>query len=343
MSILGTIVITGGSGFIGSRSAKRFVKCGYQVVILDNFSRPSSRSYLETIITLPGITVHELDIRDQDELMSCMRHYADAVAIIHLAAQVGVTASILDPFNDFSINAQGTLNVLEVTRALGMKSLVVFSSTNKVYGSSCISGLVEGTTRYMPSGPKLCVDEQHPLNCETPYGCSKGTAEMYLKEYNRTYDIPSVILRQSCICGPGQLGVAEQGWVSWMMRAHTMKIPITVFGDGKQVRDILHVEDLIDLLEHILLDIPTVRGRVYNVGGGLENAVSVLELIDFLRVRNHGCVECSFDSLRPFDQLYYVSDIDLVHGQFGWRPKRTRDAILEEMFLWVKGQVPGLG
>jgi CDP-paratose 2-epimerase len=257
------------------------------------------------------------DIRDA-ELVA--RFAAEADAIFHLAAQVAVTDSVRDPRNDFEVNALGTLNVLEGARLSGRQPLVAYTSTNKVYGGLDDLDVVGNERRYefpaLPDG----VPESRPVDFHSPYGCSKGAADLYAIDYARIYGIPTVVFRQSCIYGPWQYGNEDQGWMAYFLIRALHGEPITLYGDGRQVRDVLYVDDLLELYDIAIDRRSEIGGRVYNIGGGPTLTVSLLEFLDHLRHTEDLEVEVGFGDWRPGDQRVYVSDVARAGHELGWTP-----------------------
>lgn len=266
-------LVTGGAGFIGSNYVNRLLMRGEKVTIYDNLSRAGSQLNLRWLMDVYGPKAFNLvvgDTRDAGQLVLAAR---DADVIVHLAAQVAVTTSVVKPREDFEINALGTFNVLEAARLNERKPIIIYASTNKVYGGMEEVKTVEKDTRYEYADYPQGIPETLSLDFHSPYGCSKGAGDQYVRDYYRIYGIPSVVLRQSCIYGPRQFGVEDQGWVAWFIIAAVTGRPITIYGDGKQVRDILFVEDLMDAYDLSVEHIDQVAGQVFNVGGGAAKKV----------------------------------------------------------------------
>jgi CDP-paratose 2-epimerase len=329
-------VVTGGAGFIGCHAAARFHAAGDAVVVVDNLSR---RGAEENLAWLRGQGVTDfvrLDVRDRAGVERLMAEHADADAVLHLAGQVAVTTSVLDPRADFEINALGTLNVLEAVRnqAKG-RPAVLYSSTNKVYGHLDHVGVVERDGRYgyrdLPHG----VAETEPLDFHSPYGCSKGAGDQYVRDYARIYGLKTVSFRQSCIFGTRQFGIEDQGWVAWFCLAATRGQRFTIFGDGKQIRDTLWVDDLLDAYLAAVDRIDDVAGEVFNVGGGPANTLSLLELVAILERHFGRPLDPGFADWRPGDQPVFVADIRKAAGRLGWAPKvGTRDGV-DRLLAWI--------
>lgn len=330
-------LITGGAGFIGSNAASRFLRRGDEVVILDNLSRKgSSQSNVEWLRPQGRLTPLEVDIRDAGRVRDAFSAHRDAALVLHLAGQVAVTASLEDPGLDCAVNVIGTLNVLEAARAARIAAPIIYSSTNKVYGQLDDLALAATNGRRSLADFPGGVSEDRPLDFHSPYGCSKGAADQYVRDYHRIFGLNTVVMRQSCIYGPRQFGVEDQGWVAWFMIAALTDRPITIYGDGRQVRDILHVDDLIDAFEAAAANIGRVAGSVFNIGGGPENAVSLLEVLRFIEHRNGACVPLRKAAARPGDQCVYVSDIRRAGRELGWKPRMPWREGLNSLLRWVR-------
>lgn len=330
------IFITGGAGFIGVNTAINFLKKGNKVYIFDNFSREGSRAnakylknnYKESLIIIEG------DVRRD------LNKYQDVInksdIIFHFAGQVAVTTSVINPREDFEINALGTFNILEVVRKSPKKPIFLFSSTNKVYGDLENLKITEKKNRYDFSNLKKGVSENQNLDFHSPYGCSKGSADQYVRDYSRIYGIKTVVFRQSCIYGPHQFGIEDQGWVAWFLIASILGKKITIYGDGKQVRDLLYIDDLVNAYELAIKNIKTTSGNVYNVGGGIKNSISIwgeLEPI-FNKVTNKK-TKVKFSKTRPGDQKIYISDISKAKKEFDWSPKTGVEAGIKKLYEWL--------
>ncbi|MBM3124905.1 MAG: NAD-dependent epimerase/dehydratase family protein, partial [Chloroflexi bacterium] len=268
-------LITGGAGFIGSNYVHRLLKRGEQVSIYDNLSRSGARRNLEWLRQENGESSFELVVGDVREADRLTKAAAEADVIVHLAGQVAVTTSVTNPREDFEANAIGTFNMLEAARLSGRNPIVIYASTNKVYGGMEDVPLVEEPTRWRYRDLVNGCPETQPLDFHSPYGCSKGAGDQYARDYARIYGLPTVVMRQSCIYGPRQFGIEDQGWVAWFIIAAVMGRPLTIYGDGKQVRDILHVDDLLDAYDLVIEKVPVAGGQVYNIGGGPGNVMSV--------------------------------------------------------------------
>jgi CDP-paratose 2-epimerase len=315
-----TAVITGGAGFIGVNAAEAFIRDGWHVILFDNLSRKGTDLNLRYLRQrFPADCEFVLgDVRY--DYFSLLRAVGRAELVLHLAAQVAVTTSVARPIEDFEINARGTFNVLEAIRESGNEPLLIYSSTNKVYGGMTDVACVKDATRYrfrdFPDG----IAENRPLDFHSPYGCSKGAADQYVHDYWRIYGIPSVVFRQSCIYGPRQFGVEDQGWVAWFLIAALLERPITIYGDGLQVRDLLHVADLVSAYKCAAADPARAAGGIYNLGGGPSRTLSLVELLDFLEKRLARSIPVSHAEPRAGDQPVFVADIRKAERELGWRP-----------------------
>ncbi len=308
------ILITGAAGFIGTNAVAHYVELGHHVLGIDNLSREGTEKNLKWLSKN-----YIVDFRKADITTCNFNELPEVDVIIHLAAQVGVQASIDDPVNDFNQNILGTLKVLEYARRHEKKPIVIFASTNKVYGDLQVN---------------KPVSEKTPLDFHTPYGVSKGSAEQYVLDYSRIYGIPGVVFRQSCIYGEHQLGKEEQGWVAWFLIANQTAQPLTIYGDGNQVRDTLHVSDLLEAYDLAIKNISESQGKAYNMGGGESNTLSLNELVKKANITT----SISFADWRPADQKYYVSDITKFKDQFNWNPKVGVDEGLERLQTWLRSQ-----
>jgi CDP-paratose 2-epimerase len=330
-------VVIGGCGFIGSNLADSLLSEGEAVTVVDNLSRPGVESNLEWLQQRHGerLTAEIIDIRSQPALGHVI---SDAKAVYHLAAQTAVTTSLTNPTADFEINARGTLNVLEAVRAAGGGIPVVFASTNKVYGalSNVETNAVDG--HHLPVDLTVRahgIDEKQPLDFSTPYGCSKGVADQYVLDYARSYGLRTAVLRMSCIYGPRQYGTEDQGWVAhFLMRALTRR-PITIFGDGQQVRDILHVSDAVNAYRALMDKIDCVQGRALNLGGGPENAVSLNLLLSKIARITGRELDVRRAEPRTGDQLYFVADTREIRALVGWQAHIDWRQGIKDLAEWL--------
>lgn len=327
-------LITGGAGFIGSNLAHRLLSKGQEVVIYDNLARRGTEKNIAWLRENHGEAFQLVrgDIRDAQRLEKVV---GEVDLIYHLAAQVAVTSSVLDPREDFEINALGTLNVLEAARGCKNEPIVVFTSTNKVYGTLESIEVVDKGSRYDFANIEG-VSESYPLDFHSPYGCSKGAADQYVRDYARIYGLPTVVFRMSCIYGPRQFGNEDQGWLAHFLISSLLGHPITIYGDGKQVRDILYIDDLLDAFESAVEQVEAARGQVYNMGGGRENTISVwVEFKEILAELLGHSVEAEFSDWRPGDQQVYISDISKAHQELAWTPQVSVREGTKRLFDWV--------
>jgi len=331
------VCITGGAGFIGSNAAAYYLKRGASVTIFDNLSRKGADKNLSWLKTLGGkLDVIVGDIRSVEDLDKAKASFTFADLILHLAAQVAVTTSVTNPREDFDINALGTFNILETMRLSGSKAKFIYSSTNKVYGGMEDVTVIEKKTRYAYKDLPFGVSEDRVLDFHSPYGCSKGSADQYVHDYGRIYGMDTVVMRQSCIYGPRQFGVEDQGWVAWFIIALTTGIPLSIYGDGKQVRDLLYVDDLIAAYDMAFIAGEKTRGGIYNIGGGSKNVMSVwYEFGPMLEKLFGRKISPTFHDWRPGDQKVFVADIRKAKKEFGWEPTISVVDGVTRLHQWI--------
>lgn len=335
-------IITGGAGFIGCHAAARFHRAEQQVIVVDNLSRPGADTNLAWLQSQGLKNFVRADVRDAESMRMLLVQHKDADAVLHLAAQVAVTTSVRDPRADFETNALGTFNVLEAVRTgAGGRPAVLYSSTNKVYGNLDHLRVREQGDRYAYEDRPYGVDEAEPLDFHSPYGCSKGAGDQYVRDYARIYGLKTVTFRQSCIYGTRQFGIEDQGWIAWFCVAATLDKPFTIFGDGKQIRDTLWVGDLIDAYESALTRIDAVRGEVFNIGGGHDNTLSLKELVATLARTFDRPMNPAYAEWRPGDQRVFVADIRKAERALGWKPTVSTSAGVDRLLDWVRSN-PGL-
>jgi CDP-paratose 2-epimerase len=328
------VLITGGAGFIGSNLAEYFLKEGYQVRILDDLSRHGTESNLAYLQSLNGnLEFLQADIRD---VTTCEQAVKSCDLVYHLAAQVAVTTSVSCPRHDFEVNLLGTLNLLEAARRQPVKPMVVYTSTNKVYGEMKHVAICERDNRWEYASLPLGNPESTPLDFYSPYGCSKGGADQYVLDYHRIYGLNTVVFRMSCIYGPRQMGCEDQGWVAFFLIRAALKQGITLYGDGKQIRDILYVSDLVDALVKAYVNRGVTRGQAYNIGGGPERTVSLLEFISMITTHFQQPLPYTFSDWRPGDQKVYVSDIRKACRDLNWTPKTSPENGIRALFDWIQ-------
>lgn len=327
------ILITGGAGFIGCNWAARLMRAGHTVTVFDNLSRKGAAANLAWLGEQgQPIFVHG-DVRDADKIKVAAKNQD---AIYHLAAQVAVTTSVTNPREDFEINALGTFNVLEAARLAGTQPLVVYASTNKVYGGMEDVQVSEGATRYYYTHLPAGLPETQPLDFHSPYGCSKGSGDQYVRDYARIYGLPTVVFRQSCIYGLRQFGVEDQGWLAHFVIATAKGRPINIYGDGKQVRDVLWVDDLLNAYEIALAQPDRVAGKIYNIGGGPQFTLAVWsEAGPWLQALAKRPIEIVRGEWRPGDQKVYISDIHKAQTELGWQPQVSPQDGLGRLWTWV--------
>ena len=330
-------LITGGAGFIGSNYVHRLLSRDEQVTVYDNLSRagaPKNMAWLEDEFGKDSSRLIVGDVADGAHLTEAAR---DADVIVHLAGQVAVTTSVTNPREDFEANALGTFNALEAARASGRDPVFVYASTNKVYGGMEDVALAEDPTHYRYADLEHGCPESHPLDFHSPYGCSKGTGDQYVRDYARIYGLRSVVMRHSCIYGPRQFGIEDQGWVAWMIIAAVTGRQLTIYGDGKQVRDVLHVDDLLDAYDAAIEHIDVASGQVYNIGGGPGNVMSVwAEFGPLLEKLLGDGIPISRDDWRPGDQRVFYADIRKAERELGWKPNIDVEKGVGKLFEWVK-------
>ena len=339
-------LVTGGAGFIGTNVADRLLSRGHRVLIFDNLSRAGVRENLRWLREQHPrlLEVEAADIRDADAVS---RAVARADSIFHFAAQVAVTTSLNDPLEDFEINTRGTLNVLEAMRRRQAAPPLILTSTNKVYGALEDVELKRQAQRYVPVNTRVrCagISESQPLDFHSPYGCSKGAADQYVLDYVRSFGLPAMVFRMSCIYGPHQFGNEDQGWVAHFLIRAREGMPIAIFGDGCQVRDVLYVDDLVDALLLANGNAERLAGRAFNIGGGPRNTLSLLELVALLEERLGRQVELEFNSWRRGDQRYYSTDAGRFAAATGWQAQTSPQLGLERLQAWLErsGRMPGV-
>lgn len=333
------LLITGGAGFIGINSARHFAERGWQVTVLDNLSRRGTEENLRWLQDQPAIAGKlqfvRCDIRDRTALESAIATARPEV-LLHLAAQVAVTTSVTDPREDFEINARGTFNVLEAVRQHSPETFVINASTNKVYGKLEEIGVTERNGRYEYRDLAGGVSETQQLDFHSPYGCSKGTADQYSLDYARIYGLDTVSFRQSCIYGTRQFGIEDQGWVAWFTIAAVLGKTITLYGDGKQIRDVLHVDDLARAYAAAITHRDQARGQAFNIGGGPANTLSLRELLAHLEQRLEIQIPIHWADWRPGDQPVFVCNLDKVKQRLGWQPTISVHDGVGQLIDWVR-------
>ena len=330
-----TILITGGAGFIGVNAARHYCSRGWRVVVLDNLSRRGADKNIDWLRAETPAEFHRIDIRDRAAVDTLVATVKPKV-LLHLAAQVAVTTSVDQPREDFEVNALGTFNVLDAMRRGSPESLFINASTNKVYGGMEDVAIEERDERYCYRDLAGGVDERRGLDFHSPYGCSKGSADQYTLDFGRIYGLKTTTMRQSCIYGPHQFGVEDQGWVAWFTIAATQGRRITIFGDGKQSRDILHVSDLVHCYDRAIERPDRCQGEAFNIGGGPQRVISLLELIALLKRGVSTPIELAWDDWRPGDQPVFVCDISKAEARLGWSPAVSVEEGVTSLIDWVR-------
>jgi CDP-paratose 2-epimerase len=330
-------LVTGGAGFVGTNLADRLVREGRRVRVVDNLSRSGVERNLRWLTQTHGEAVDVLvgDVRDRDVVRDAV---SGVDAVFHLAAQVAVTTSVVDPLDDFATNVEGTLLLLEALRRLDTPPPVLLTSTNKVYGTLADVELRRESDRWEPVDARLRVrgvSERRPLDFCTPYGCSKGAADQYVLDYAKTYGVPAVVFRMSCIYGPHQHGTEDQGWVAHFLLRALAGDPITVYGDGAQVRDLLYVDDLVEAMLAAERANARAAGNAFNMGGGPANALSLLEVLDLLAGLHGDDPDVAFSDERIGDQRWYVSDTRRFAALTGWRPRTAAADGIDALYEWL--------
>lgn len=333
----GYTLITGGAGFIGCNYAARCLSRGEQVVIFDNLSRRGADLNIEWLsdqFDRKSFELIKADIRDAEAIKTAAR---GADRILHLAAQVAVTTSVTDPKTDFEINANGTFNALEAARASNRRPAFLYASTNKVYGGMEDVPVIETETRYdykdLPEG----ASETQALDFHSPYGCSKGCGDQYVRDYHRIYNLPTIVFRQSCIYGTRQFGVEDQGWLAWFIIAAVTGRSITIYGNGKQVRDVLFIDDLLDAYDAAFRNVSSSSGQIFNIGGGRENSLAIWTEFEPLLEKMLGRkIKTRIKEWRPGDQPVFISDIRKARKILGWQPIISVEQGIRRLFDWVK-------
>ena len=331
-----TYLITGGAGFIGTNAADYYLKNGHKVIVFDNLSRKGTDHNLTWLQEQHGEMLEFVkgDISKDFELLK--ETVVGVDVILHFAAQVAVTTSVIDPREDFEINALGSFNLLEAMRETKSEAVLIYASTNKVYGGMEDIEVVERGGRYQYKDLLSGVPENRLLDFHSPYGCSKGAADQYVRDYARIYGLKTVVFRQSCIYGYRQFGVEDQGWVAWFTIAAMLEKPLTIYGDGKQVRDVLFIEDLIRAYDMAIENIDKTAGEVYNIGGGPEYQLSLLELLNHLETFFDKKIPYKFDDWRPGDQPVFVCDVSKAEREFGWKPGISVAEGVKKLAAWIE-------
>ena len=327
------ILITGGAGFMGSNAALFFQKKGWKIFILDDFSRKGSKNNLDNLKKKITIQWYKVEISNYKKLSNIISKIKPNL-ILHCAGQVAVTKSVTNPRRDFNSNTLGTFNVLESIRNFSKDSKLIFTSTNKVYGN-IEKKISSNEKRYFFRSSEKNINENYPLDFYSPYGCSKGAADQYVRDYSRIYKLDTTVLRLSCIYGGMQYGIEDHGWITWLTMLAILEKEIKIFGDGKQVRDALYIDDLVRLFYKLSMK-KNVKSEIYNVGGSSKNSLSLLELINSLEKKLKKKVNFRKYNWRPGDQKIYISNISKVSKELNWKPEIKISQGLDRVIEWVK-------
>ena len=329
-------LVTGGAGFIGCNAAQRWMRQGHEVVVLDDLSRHGADRNLSWLQTQGRFVFERIDVRDARAIDVAVQRHTDTDVVLHLAAQVAVTTSVTEPRHDFEVNALGTFNLLEAVRRHAPLAAFLYASTNKVYGGLEHVGVVLRDGRHAFADRPDGIGEDTPLDFHSPYGCSKGAADQYVRDYARIYGLRTVSFRQSCIYGWRQFGVEDQGWVAWFTIAAVTGKPVTIYGDGRQVRDLLFVDDLCEAYDAAVERGERASGQVFNLGGGPDNTLSLLELVEQLDRLTRRPLRPAFAGWRPGDQPVFVADVTRASEALGWRPRTGVTEGVEKLARWVQ-------
>jgi CDP-paratose 2-epimerase len=329
------MLITGGAGFIGCNTARFFGARNWDVTVLDNLSRSGTEKNLQWLREGTTFDFAPVDVRNRPAVNGVVSE-GRFDAVIHLAAQVAVTTSVMDPSSDFAINALGTFNILDAVRLFCPEAVFIFASTNKIYGKIAGAETALHGNRYAYVNRPYGIGENEPLDFLSPYGCSKGSADQYTLDFARIYRIPATSFRQSCIYGPRQFGMEDQGWVAWFVIASMLGRDITIFGDGKQVRDVLHVDDLVRGYQQAIRAPEKMLGEPFNIGGGPDQIISLIDLIEVIEDRLNRKIPLKWHDWRPGDQQVYVSDIRKIQKTLDWKPEIGVTAGLTQLIDWVE-------
>ena len=342
------LLITGGCGFLGSNLAAHALSQQMDLCVFDNLHRFGSQANLAWLQSLGSFRYEHGDIRNAGDVERVVQRFRPD-RVFHLAGQVAMTTSIAAPRMDFEVNALGTLNVLEAVRAHCPEAGIVYSSTNKVYGDLEQYAYAETPSRYVCTDRPRGFDESTPLDFHSPYGCSKGSADQYLRDYHRIFQLKTVVFRHSSMYGGRQFATADQGWIGWFcqMAAETRRgartEPFTISGSGKQVRDVLHARDMVSLYFSTARKLEQTAGQAFNIGGGIDNSLSLLELFELLGQRIGQPLSFTHGPARESDQRVFVADITRIRDAIGWAPEVSARDGVHEMLQWVESLAPPAG
>tara|TARA_B100000315_G_scaffold177238_1_gene165799 strand:+ start:6929 stop:7972 length:1044 start_codon:yes stop_codon:yes gene_type:complete len=331
------VIITGGGGFIGINAAQYFLQKGNDVILFDSLYRKGATENIEWIKNqFSKVTFIKGDIQNIDNCEQLFQIHHDVSLVLHLAAQVAVTTSVTNPREDFEKNALGTLNILEGIRKYCSNCIIIYSSTNKVYGYIDGARISERNDCYFLPDYPHGISENTQLDFHSPYGCSKGAADQYVHDYSRIYGLKTIVFRQSCIYGYRQFGIEDQGWIAWFTIASIINQPITIYGNGKQVRDVLFIDDLISAYDLAFKCREKTSGQIYNIGGGPNNSLSLHKFINHLESFMGGEIDARYSDWRPGDQKVYISDIRKAQKDFGWSPVISVGIGIKNLHKWIK-------
>ena len=333
-------LITGGLGFLGSNLSNEVIRRNEELFILDNFFRKGCNQNLKWLRKKGPFEFLYGDIRNNNDVERIIREINPDV-IFHVAGQVAMTTSLKDPRLDFETNTLGTINILESVRKFSSNSSIIYTSTNKVYGDLEYLEYIEKDTRYISKKYPRGFNESLSLNFQSPYGCSKGAADQYILDYAKMFDLNTVVFRHSTIYGTRQFSTFDQGWIGWFcqkafeIKNGILKDKLTISGNGKQVRDILFIDDVVNLYFMAAKKISTLKGKVFNIGGGIDNSISILELFDMLEKKFN--IQLKYEKLRPRegDQKFFVTNIDKAKNLIKWRPEVSIDEGIDKMIEWI--------
>ncbi len=329
-----TTLITGGAGFIGTNAAAYSLKKGYKVAVYDNLSRAGAKQNLDWLKSQKGNFVFiKGDVRNYKKLFEAFKKSKPDL-VLHLAAQVTMVTSVTNPREDFEINSLGTFNVLEAIRKEAPQATLIYSSTNKVYGEMTDISIIEEKERYNYKNIRG-ISEKYHIDPHGPYGCSKYAGDSYTIDYARIFGLNTIVFRQSGIYGPHQFGIEEQGWLAWFCNALLFNKKITIYGDGKQVRDVLYIDDLLKAFDLATMNIKKTRGKAYNIGGGSKFSLSIWKLFDILEKSSRKKINYAFGPWRSGDQKIYISDITNAKKDFNWQPKISPKEGVKKLYNWI--------
>ncbi|NSW88593.1 GDP-mannose 4,6-dehydratase [bacterium] len=333
------ILITGGCGFLGSNLAIHGIDSGYEIIVVDNFYRNGSQNNLEWLRSRGEFKFFEVDIADYEKLNKVFVDTKPDV-VFHLAGQTAMTTSLNFPLEDFRINTIGSLNILECMRNVGNNCRAIYASSNKIYGDLNYIDIVEQDSRYSAPDYLNGFPETMKIDFSTPYGCSKGSADLYFLDYYKSYQSNVAVFRHSTMYGGRQYATVDQGWIGYFCEELIKPLDkaIDIYGVGKQVRDILHCDDIVELYYSSIDNFDKIKGEAFNIGGGPENSLSLLELFNILEIKTGNSMKYNINPMRVSDQKVYISDISKIKDAIKWTPKVNIDSGIDMMLDWVKNK-----